>query len=109
MALNFIFSTFLTYFKNSHKFLKIDIFVETMIAHKHLYQEQSTDMLANIFKEAETKNYEYLKVKKLIALIGYYVSLIVYAIIILCLNPKGVKAIGVINVVLIAVTDQMYA
>lgn len=106
-ALNFVFASYLANTKDRHNNVSLSILIENLVS-KDLSQLEDDDAkLKEIIDSTKEENAEEIQKKRLLAIISYSISIASYAIIILIENDGDVKFVGVLNLIMIVLTDIM--
>lgn len=72
-----------------------------------ILDEEDNERIKDILEESQAENGVLMKKKRLVAFLFYFLSLGGYAIIIASENTPAVDLVGVVNIVVLLITDTM--
>ncbi|TNV87378.1 hypothetical protein FGO68_gene13525 [Halteria grandinella] len=121
MALNFIFSSALTYLKtggstttvsDKERFIKLDILVKSVVQMGSFSMsdndlQQQKLKLKTVLQEAQQQNKRFFTFTKVIAAILYLLTFAAYIAVIIVKNPHPYKLVGLMHVLLLLTSDQV--
>ncbi|CDW72149.1 dek1-calpain-like protein [Stylonychia lemnae] len=109
LTLNYMSVSFLTYSKDEKKYLEIETFIDEMTKEYDIHYTNNNQVIDYVFKKTLETNQIKNKKLKIFAVIAYFFTLGIYALVIIIFGASTYRLVGVINVILVINTDFIIA